>query len=511
MKKILLRLQDEFSDDSAAFLKIHPEINTTVSSQLKSWEESLKTEVQGGFPFSEDERLCSQAEYELSSGKADVIHIEDDLKHFSSFLCSAKMPRDISFWERKIAHTRCEPDEALKEQEESQHTCMLQREKQSEPDVRSDLCTLRRLLQHEWRKRLSQKRAEWELETVSRYRVKYLQQLEEWLERLKDIVKYIEKLGLEPGYFLDFSEGKLSLSDIEQLKKWAEYLSGDQGVKDLCDLLGKLRQISRSEKIEMAKTVVSLPVFIPDVSSREEIIGIKLGKDIEHALPSELALLSDPETAILFDLKYVESRLMCFEMEGFQADIKDTEVEQEQQVSEEDKMGPVVICVDTSGSMHGHPETIAKAVTLYLTTMAKQQNRNCYLINFSTGIETLDLSEGYTLKKLLSFLQKSFYGGTDVAPAIQHGLGIMLKDDYQNADMLIISDFVMASLPDEMLEAVEHQRESGNRFYSLCIGNEFMSNRLKTHFDREWIYNPASSSIKELIGFGNGILGTGGL
>jgi hypothetical protein len=44
-------------------------------------------------------------------------------------------------------------------------------------------------------------------------------------------------------------------------------------------------------------------VPVIDVTSKEEIIGIRLGKDIEHALSPELALLSDSDASLLFDLK----------------------------------------------------------------------------------------------------------------------------------------------------------------------------------------------------------------
>ena len=36
---------------------------------------------------------------------------------------------------------------------------------------------------------------------------------------------------------------------------------------------------------------------------------------------------------------------------------------------------------------------------------------------------------------------------------------------------------------------------------SLVIGNDFMSERLKTHFDHEWIYNPNTQKIQELVQF----------
>ncbi|MCW7552636.1 VWA domain-containing protein [Endozoicomonas gorgoniicola] len=460
----------------------------SLNSELKSWELDTKLKLAENFPFSRSETQCSEAEAQFELHPDSASAYKNNLVDFEAFLKDAKLPRDISYWQKAVAY----PTSVV----------ALRGNNLKQVDVRLQ----RKLLLQEWRKRLRLKRSEWELDAVNRYRAQFLKQIDEWLENLKKIVNYLEELGLEPGYFLDLSRGGLSLTDIEQIRHWAKYLSEDKGVKELCELLGKVRQISLSEKVEMAKTVVSVPVTIPDVNSREEIIGIKLGKDIEHLLPSELALLSDSDTAMLFDLKYIESRLMCFDMQGMQSHNKEVEIEEEQQVNEEEKMGPIVICVDTSGSMHGSPETIAKAVTLYMATVANQNKRACYLINFSTAIETLDLSAGYNLQTLLAFLQKSFHGGTDVEPAISHGLGIMESDEYRNADMLIISDFVMSSLSSEMLETIEKQRLDGNRFYSLCIGNEFMSNRLRSHFDREWIYNPSSSTIRELIGFQTGLL-----
>jgi uncharacterized protein with von Willebrand factor type A (vWA) domain len=86
-----------------------------------------------------------------------------------------------------------------------------------------------------------------------------------------------------------------------------------------------------------------------------------------------------------------------------------------------------------------------------------------------------------------------------------HAIEQMQEETYKKADLLIISDFVMGSLPSSTLDAIEEQRIQGNRFYSLCIGNSFMSERLKTHFDSEWIYNPSSSSVTELIKFTNNL------
>ncbi|MDO9478476.1 MAG: VWA domain-containing protein, partial [Pseudohongiella sp.] len=227
-------------------------------------------------------------------------------------------------------------------------------------------------------------------------------------------------------------------------------------------------------------------------------VGIELGRTIEYALPSELALLSDTDTAILFDLKFVEGRLLCFEMSGERLVERtgDREVDREM---EEEQQGPMVICIDTSGSMSGMPETIAKAVALFMASKAREKQRPCYLINFSTGIETLDLGESFGMKSLITFLKKSFHGGTDVAPALRHALGTMKREGYNKADLLIVSDFIMGALPIDIQKSVRIQREAGNQFYSLVIGRGFLVPSMHTHFDREWVFNPSSSSITELL------------
>ena len=77
----------------------------------------------------------------------------------------------------------------------------------------------------------------------------------------------------------------------------------------------------------------------------------------------------------------------------------------------------------------------------------------------------------------------------------------MQRDTYERADLLKISDFIMASLPWQLRQQIEQQRTHGNRFYSLVVGDCFMTQRLTSLFDHEWVYDPHSSQIHELIGF----------
>ena len=102
------------------------------------------------------------------------------------------------------------------------------------------------------------------------------------------------------------------------------------------------------------------------------------------------------------------------------------------------------------------------------------------------------------MTKVIEFLQRSFHGGTDAGPALTHALEMMNDKNYKQSDLLIISDFIMASLPELLYEKIAEAKANKNRFYSLSIGDIFLSKRLQEIFDNEWVYNPSNSSISSL-------------
>ncbi|MDQ6989105.1 MAG: VWA domain-containing protein, partial [Mariprofundaceae bacterium] len=277
------------------------------------------------------------------------------------------------------------------------------------------------------------------------------------------------------------------------------------GIKELCELLGRMREAEHSIRQERVKCMETIIEHVPDANSKEEVMGVKLGRDIEHALPQELALIADPDLSVLFDMKYLEGRLMSFDMQGIAARKKALDIEKKIDINEKEGMGPMIICVDTSGSMQGTPETIAKAITLFMASHAIKQKRKCLLINFSTNIDVLDLSGGIGMKSILEFLRMSFYGGTDVGPALRYGLNMMKKEAYKKADLLVISDFIMKSLPEDVCDSIQAAKGNGNQFYSLAIGNLFLEKRMRAVFDNEWVYNPRNKNVHALISMINSL------
>lgn len=476
---------------------IKSNIRDKIVEEVIVWKKEIVKKLNLTNPFYDNQNLYKNAKTELIENKTSITHIKNDLINYNALSEIKKVNIDSNFWNKEI-DTLLQRKSSIKNKKDTKIKIVKKVNVDTIQKIEEDEKVCRTLLQEKWKKSLDTLYNDWELQEIQKYREKLMKELEKWLKLVQKIDDLLSSLSIDTGVLFDLSKGDISLQDINQLKKWVEYISNNDGVKELCDMLGRLRLADKTSKEEMVKTISHLTHNVPDINSNEEIVGITIGKDLEHVLPQELALLSDNDTSILFDLKYIENRLMCFDMEGVSKEKIEIEEEILTETYEEEKQGPIIICVDTSGSMSGSPETIAKAVTLYIATRAIKQDRNCYLINFSTSIQTLDLSGTLGLKKVMEFLKMSFHGGTDATYAVEHALKMMKSKDYKKADLLMISDFVMGTLPTKLIEDIKETKYAKNKFYSLAIGNLFLESYLKDIFDDEWIYNPDNSSIHNI-------------
>ena len=486
----------------------------TVGAQLTAesgkFESGIRCKLIHDNPFMEHESVLAAAWKSFNAGTFDLCAIERDFDAYRRFAVQAKVRIDKSFWRHEIHEIKKRQNELRKLERSLEKSSVpvhdedpLQitesAERPSVEQSEEEMKALHGLLLQRWQKMLDEEYIKWELQKIAEYRREFMEKLKNWLEILQKLMNSLKQLGIEPGWLFDLSQNNLSFADIEQIKRWADYFSQDEDVQRLCEMLGRLRTAERIKRAEWIRTTKIIPETRPDINSREEISGIRADRNIAHVLPQELALLADEDTEILFDMKFVENRLMCFDMTGYLTENIAVEKDELVEDLEEEKAGPVIICVDTSGSMQGPPETIAKAVTLYMTTTAIRQKRNCYLINFSTGIESADLSEIANIPKLVEFLKKSFHAGTDIAPAVEHALDIMKMTSYQKSDLLVISDFLMDELPERARTGIAEAKMSGNKFYSLAIGDIFLQTINRDIFDGEWVYNPDTSSIRNLL------------
>ena len=189
-----------------------------------------------------------------------------------------------------------------------------------------------------------------------------------------------------------------------------------------------------------------------------------------RVLPSELLNLEDETMETLFYARMLEKNLLSYELQGV------TFINSEETEASKKRTGPVVACLDTSGSMQGEPFVKAKALLLAIANILKQEDRSLHVLLFGSAGEIRDFSMAGRNDSagLLKFLQQGFGGGTDFETPLKHAFEIISSQkDYEKADVLFISDGDCTLSP-VFAKTVKLQKEILNcMVYSvLCAGSK---------------------------------------
>ena len=254
-------------------------------------------------------------------------------------------------------------------------------------------------------------------------------------------------------------------ADFKERKKIEKMFFSYPQLVDIVRIIGR-EQPERDDEYD--ETVRSfMPILPSPPTPAVEVEQVSLGKDLQHLLPMETAILADKETEDLFYLRYASSQLQLFANKPKQESVLKTEKKRNKKPRLE--KGPIIVSLDTSGSMSGRPEKVARCLLLQLLRMAKKQKRKCFLITFSVRAECMDLSRPGSWNRLNRFLNNPFTGGTDGEDMIKNALKMLNTDNYSMADVLIISDFYFPNPRPQTKELMEIEHNKGTRFYGLQI------------------------------------------
>lgn len=314
--------------------------------------------------------------------------------------------------------------------------------------------------------------------------------VEEYQKIQQIVAPFSEYLGW------DMSRELWQETSFDLLQHYADLLEDEQSVKELAELLGRMREAEIEIEEEAFEKTIIRQEWVVDEHSKAEIVGVHESDDLTNMLSSEAGLLSDETTELLFLKKYADKNLMTFRYEDRRlVKSEDQLTEINQRVRQKEK-GPFIICVDTSESMYGRPEQIAKVLCMGILKMAMHENRRAYLINFSRGIQTLDLYDiANSVDEIANFLRISFYGGTNASLALYEAIRQLQGHEYEDADVLMVSDFIMYRLEDDVLKQIRYfQQNKGTKFHSLTLSEEANPEVLE-FFDTNWVYDPKEKGI----------------
>jgi uncharacterized protein with von Willebrand factor type A (vWA) domain len=136
-------------------------------------------------------------------------------------------------------------------------------------------------------------------------------------------------------------------------------IKNDARLRRIALLAGRFKRIAAMKQRQKVK------------HGADEISDVEQGADLARLLPAELGRLVNPKLrlAMLRDLS--ERRCLQYALTG----------------SETLGKGPLVVCLDKSGSMDGPPDVWATAVALALLDVAQRQRRPFALLGFDEGIK----------------------------------------------------------------------------------------------------------------------------
>jgi uncharacterized protein with von Willebrand factor type A (vWA) domain len=269
------------------------------------------------------------------------------------------------------------------------------------------------------------------------------------VEQVNDAIKafgggYDTGFGTESG-----GGGRNSLSMKEKLVI-AQQVGKSPKLQQIAAVCGRFTRIA----LQQQKTRTKNP---PD-----EVTSIITGNEIEHLLPSEIALLADPGLEDLFYLRLAERSLMQYDLIGH----------------EPEGQGPIIIAIDESGSMttdYGGMtgEVWSKAVMLALLSIARLQKRDLAVIHFS-GPDDLRLDlfpKGEaTPADVIACASFFFNGGTVFEPWMEKALELVDGSQFEKADVICVSDGITSISSDAQAQWMKRRAERSMRAYGVLIG-----------------------------------------
>lgn len=268
--------------------------------------------------------------------------------------------------------------------------------------------------------------------------------------------------------------------DYKERKKIESIFYSYPQLADIVRIIGRERPERKDELDDTVRRY--LPILPSPPKPAAEIDQIDLGNDMRRLLPIETAIMSERLTENLFYLKYATRKLQLFANKPKNESM--AKMEQQHHAKPRLEKGPIIVSLDTSGSMHGRPEQMAMSLLAQLLRMTKKQKRQCFLIQFSVREKHLDLSRPNAWAKLTSFLEDRFSGGTNGEQMLDAALKKLYTTKYAMADVLIISDFKFDLPKPSTRERMHMEHEKGTRFYGLQIGS--YRNPYNEILDRIW-------------------------
>lgn len=237
-------------------------------------------------------------------------------------------------------------------------------------------------------------------------------------EQVEESTETMQAWGTEPGEIQKLS--------YEEKMELAEKLKKNPKLKEVAKIVGRFRRMAISKQKEK-------------ISARTGIVvNIKRGNDLRRLVPSERAKLAHPQMRMDFYRRFAARQLFIFETEEKQAL----------------GQGPVIVCIDNSGSINDEQEIWEKGLALGLYQCADYQNRHFIFIQYggpNDPLKVVEIRKGEaSYRKLIEVAEYFLGGGTDFEKPLKKAREFIEKG--LKADVVFITDGHCAVSSDFLLD-----------------------------------------------------------
>ncbi len=330
---------------------------------------------------------------------------------------------------------------------------------------------------------------------------------DDWRERCGQIDQLVDVFGLLP------EDGKSTRWDmirgLLRSEGWQDVVRIRRALESLPELARLIRGLGRAQQSEVVdqasqntvpvleQAIAQRPegrtVHVPDLPG--ETRGIKRSDRFARMLPAEAMLLGHPKLRLVWHARRAERTLLSYEDDDRMREIRLHEAlvwrpHPEPRPDRRLEMGPIIICVDTSGSMQGGAETVAKATVLEAVRTAHAQKRACHVFAFGGPDEVVEMElavDAEGIERLMRFLGQTFCGGTDICGPLEKAIAKLEDKRWQLADLLLASDgeFGATQEVSDRLDRVKTQ--SGLRVQGILIGDRETIGLLEVCDEIYWV------------------------
>lgn len=246
--------------------------------------------------------------------------------------------------------------------------------------------------------------------------VRLTSELEPVTEEVSKLDKYVQEWGLGGTD----SNGNKRKIRYGLKKNIIEKIRNSPYLQQFTDKIGQFKETAMIEQKKKSK------------NGAVEIKSVTNGSSIQDALSSDKMNLCNDITKKDFYRRMTENQLLIYEKESIKQKNK----------------GPIIVCIDTSGSMGGYgsncndPIDWAKAMGVAILEIAQMQHRDfaCIMYDSEVNAKFIIEKDENNPQKVIDIAEFSSGGGTDFEPPLRESLKLIEDSKFKNADIVFITD-----------------------------------------------------------------------